>query len=227
MDYQINRHKIFGLLLATGVFALALYFVAVRDLEGLARMPGDLGDSRLNNIFLENVWQVLIGRSESFIHLPFFWPFPYVVGFSDNLWGSAPFYVILRAVGYGPMESFQLWYYLGFVLNFISMFWVLSKLKFSLLASISGSLFYAFCMPGLVQAGHVQLHYRFAIPFAVYFCATWLHEADAKALVLSALWTVWQFWIGMYMGIFLLLLLLSATATAVFLKIKHNSLKSW
>ena len=214
-------------LLAVAVFAMALYFIVVTDLAGLARMPGDWGDSRLNNIFLENVWQVLIGRSDSFIHLPFFWPFPYVVGFSDNLWGSSPFYVIWRFLGRNPMKSFQLWYYLGFAFNFFAMHWVLRKLGFSLAASLAASVFYAFCLPGLAQAGHVQLQYRFAVPPAVYFFVKWLQEADVKACVAAALWTTWQFWMGMYMGIFLLLLLLCITVVALIQKARRKTLRSW
>ncbi len=226
MSY-FSESRIRGRILATAVFVAVLTLIVVTDLEGFARMPGDMGDSRLNNIFLENVWQVLIGRSESFVHLPFFWPFPFVIGFSDNLWGSAPFYVFFRVIGADPKTAFQLWFYFGFVVNFIAMQWVLRRLGFSLVASITASVFYTFCLPGLVQSGHVQLHYRCAIPFAVYFFCEWLRTANVKSLISAMLWSAWQFWLGMYMGIFLLIFLLALFGVGMVQKQRERTFPTW
>ena len=90
-------------------------------------MPGNEGDGKLNCIFLENVWLYFTGGSNSLIHLPFFWPTQYVLGFSDNLWGSAPFYMLFRALGSDRMQAFQLWYHLAFIFNFTACYFVLRE----------------------------------------------------------------------------------------------------
>ena len=80
------------------IFLLAFFFIPVSQLDGFAMMPGDIGDARLNNYFLENVYQFFAGNAVSLWHLSFFFPFPYVLGFSDNLFGSAPVYALARLI---------------------------------------------------------------------------------------------------------------------------------
>ena len=70
------------------VFIIALYSVPYSLLSGFEWMPGDIGDARLVNYFLENSYQFLTGTSNSLWHLTFFYPFPFVGGFSENLFGS-------------------------------------------------------------------------------------------------------------------------------------------
>jgi len=46
------------------VFTLAFYFIPVSQFNGLVLMPGYIGDARLNNYFLENVFRFLTGESD-------------------------------------------------------------------------------------------------------------------------------------------------------------------
>ena len=177
--------------------------------QGFELIPGDLGDSRLNNLFLENIYQFFFGSSESLIHLPFFWPFPYVLGFSDNLWGSSPFYLLPRLVGFEPFVSFQIWYYIGFVANFVGAYYVLKRLHFKEAGAIVGAVFFTFNLPELWQMGHVQLHYRFLCPIALFFSLDFIETSDFRALSKCALTVVLQLWVGIYIGLFLILLLLA------------------
>jgi hypothetical protein len=194
--------------------------------EGFELIPGDLGDSRLNNLFLENVYQYFFGRSESLIHLPFFWPFPYVLGFSDNLWGSSPFYLLPRLCGLEPFVSFQIWYYIGFVANFIGAYYVLKRLQFKEAGAIVGAVFFTFNLPELCQMGHVQLHYRFLCPAALLFCLDFIKTSDFRSLSKCALTVVLQLWVGIYIGIFLILLLLALFAAYCCQLCRQKCLKS-
>lgn len=193
---------------------------------GFELIPGDLGDSRLNNLFLENVYQYFFGSSESLIHLPFFWPFPYVLGFSDNLWGSSPFYLLPRLCGLEPFLSFQIWYYIGFVANFIGAYYVLKRLQFKEAGAIVGAVFFTFNLPELCQMGHVQLHYRFLCPVALLFCLDFIKTSDFRSLSKCALTVVLQLWVGIYIGIFLILLLLALFAAYCYQLCCQKCLKS-
>lgn len=194
--------------------------------KGFELIPGDLGDSRLNNLFLENVYQYFFGSSDSLIHLPFFWPFPYVLGFSDNLWGSSPFYLLPRLFGLEPFLSFQIWYYIGFVANFIGAYYVLKRLQFKEAGAIVGAVFFTFNLPELWQMSHVQLHYRFLCPVALLFCLDFIKTADFRSLSKCALTVVMQLWVGIYIGLFLILLLLALFAAYCYQSWCQKCLKS-
>lgn len=187
------------------------------DLQTLFRMmPGDIGDARLNNYFLENVYQFLQGKSESLWHLGFFWPFPLVLGFSDNLFGSAPFYAIFRYLTDQPDTAFQLWFLFGYLVNFVAAYYALSKLGISRLSSCVGAAIFSFAIPVTAHAGHAQLHYRFGVPLAVLFFIRFLEIKNLRLLTLSASWLVWQFYCGVYVGFFAGLLIASIFAVYMF-----------
>jgi hypothetical protein len=66
------------------IFLLFFFFIPFSQLSNLSLMPGDVGDARLNNYFLENIYLFFKGKSDSLWHLGFFYPFPFTGGFSDN-----------------------------------------------------------------------------------------------------------------------------------------------
>jgi len=189
------------------VFTLAFYFIPASQFNGFALMPGDIGDARLNNYFLENVFRFLTGRSDSLWHLPIFYPFPYVLGFSDNLFGSSPIYIFSRLFTKETDTAFQLWFYCGYVVNFLSAYYALRRLKGSALAATVGSVIFAFALPVTAHAGHAQLHYRFGIPLAILFLTKFYNSRACHCLLISGGWLVWQFYAGVYMGFFTLLLM--------------------
>lgn len=170
-------------------------------------MPGDIGDARLNNYFLENIYQFFFGESESLWQPGFFSPFPYVLGFSDNLFGSAPVYLLARIFVEQPDTAFQLWFLLGYAANFAAAYYALRLMGGSPLASSAGALIFAFALPTTAHAGSAQLHYRFGVPLAMAFFTLFLEQKKYRLLVISGGWLVWQFYAGIYMGFFTLLLL--------------------
>jgi len=167
-------------------------------------LPGDLGDSRLNNYFLENAYLFLIGKSQSLWHLNFFYPFPYVLGFSDNLFGSLPIYFLAR-IFFRPDIAFLLWYLSSYLINYFCAYFVFRKLGFNQSASIVGALIFSFALPVSAQTSHVQLAYRFCIPLSFFYLICFVNGKSIKAFLLSLFFLAWQFYCTIYIGFFLLL----------------------
>jgi len=195
------------------ILASAIVLVPLLQLQFFDAMPGDVGDARLNNYFLENVYQFFFGKSDSLWHLPFFYPFPFVLGFSDNLFGSAPAYILARSLGAASDTAFQVWFLIGYLVNFWAAYYALRKLGASSLAASVGALIFAFALPTTAYVDHAQLHYRFGIPLAVVFFIEFLNKKNWKAFVIAGAWLVWQFYAGVYMGFFTALLLVAMLVT--------------
>lgn len=183
---------------------------------GLKLMPGDIGDARLNNYFLENIYQFFIGGSDSLWHLGFFWPFPYVLGFSDNLFGSSPVYIIGRILTGQPDTAFQIWFLFAYVVNYWAAYYTLTKLGIGQLPACVGAVIFAFAIPVTAHAGHAQLHYRFGVPLSLLFLVQFLEKRHLPLLTLSGTWLVWQFYSGIYIGFFTALLLLAVVVAFLF-----------
>ena len=206
MKLDLNVVRSLGLY-SVCAFAVAFYLIPYSQLDHLRMMPGDLGDARLNNYFLENIFLSLFRDSSSVFEMEFFAPFPYVIGFSDNLFGSSPIYLFFRGLTKESDTSFQLWFFSGYVLNFISAFVSLRWLGFNKISACVGALIFAFSLPTSARVGHVQLHYRFCIPLALTFFVFFLKDIRWRYLIWAAFFTMWQFYCAIYLGFFLLLTL--------------------
>ena len=191
------------------IFLLAVLVVPLLQLKGLKMMPGDIGDSRLNNYFLEHIYQFLTGRVDSLWNTPFFYPFPLVMGFSDNLFGSAPVYLVARALVGKADVAFQWWFYAGYLANFYAAWWALRRLGGSRSAAAVGALIFAFALPTSAHSNHSQLHYRFGVALSMVFFVEFLNKGAVRSLLWSGFWLAWQFYAGIYMGFFVLLMLVS------------------
>lgn len=228
----MSRHFKFATPVA--LFVLAFCLLPLAQFQGLGLIPGDVGDARLNNYFLENVYRFLRGESDSLWHLSFFYPFPYVLGFSDNLFGSSPVYVLFRLLGIKSDTSYQLWFLFGYAANFAAAFFALRKLGSSILAASIGAVIFAFALPTSAHAGHAQLHYRFGIPLAAVYFFDFLDKKTWRSLSISAGWLAWQFYAGVYMGFFASLLLAAMLLTflayekyGVHRSLKQSGLDFW
>lgn len=204
MSTKIKKYE---LTVVVCLFLIAFLAEPFVQLAQLSIMPGNIGDARLNNYFLENIYQFFKGGAPSLIHLSFFYPFPYVLGFSDNLFGSSPVYLIARALTGQPDTAFQIWYLVGYFVNYIAAYYALRKLEASTIASAVGALIFAFALPITAHSGHAQLHYRFGLPLSIAMFILFLDKRDWRYFVASAGWLVWQFYCTIYIGFFLLLVL--------------------
>lgn len=187
---------------------LGMWLVVLRPLGAhLSLVPGDLGDARFNNYVLEHSYRWVTGLARDYWDAPFFFPFQQTISFGDNLSGSAPFYVLFRLAGLDRETAFQSWYILGNLLNFTAASYVLWRLKLKPLAVGIGAFFFTFGLPLLAQENHAQLLYRFCIPLACFSLWQFYQAPRLRALISLGVWLVWQFYLTIYMGIFLLLLL--------------------
>ncbi len=190
------------------LFILGLWLVILRPLgPHLALVLGDLGDARFNNYVLEHFFRWVTGLTRDYWNAPFFFPFQWTISFSDNLLGSTPFYVLFRWAGLDRVSAFQVWYIFGSLLNFAAASYVLWSLKLKPLAVGIGAFFFAFGLPLLAQENHAQLLYHFCIPLACFSLWRFYQAPRLRRLVSLGVWLVWQFYLTIYMGIFLLLLL--------------------
>ncbi|WP_137890763.1 hypothetical protein [Ramlibacter sp. 2FC] len=196
--------------------ALGFWGYGLRAVDYFAAVPGDLGDARFNSVILEHLFQRVTGSGIRLWSPAFFYPFEGVLAFSDNHFGSALPYVLLRSIGAGREVAFDGWFLTGITLNFVCTYAVIRRLGLSSFAAAAGAFAFAFALPILVQEVHAQLTYRFAIPLA--------YLAFFEAILTKRLYPLWrvgfwsavQFFCSIYLGIFLVYLLIGSFCGVMF-----------
>lgn len=207
------------------LFLIGLWLVVLKPLgPNLSLLPGDLGDGRFNNYILEHFVRWVSGLDTGFWNAPFFYPFPNVIAFSDNLLGSAPFYAVFRWVGLDRETAFQGWYILSFFLNYAAAAFAIKRFKIKPWSAAFGAFFFTFGLPLLAQENHVQLIYRFCIPVVCFLLWQFFHQPRLTTLAWIIFGTVWQLFISVYLGIFLLMLLVVMT---ILLPFFYTSPRKW
>lgn len=197
-------------------FLLGFWGYGLHAVGYFAAVPGDLGDARFNSVILEHLFHWVTQSGISLWSPDFFYPFEGVLAFSDNHFGSALPYVLLRSIGVGREVAFDGWFLTGITLNFVCAYAVIRRLGLSGFAAATGAFAFAFALPILARDGHAQLTYRFAIPLA--YCA-FLEAISTKRLY--PLWRVgfWfavQFFCSIYLGVFLVYLLIVSFCGVMF-----------
>ena len=208
--YNYSHHKIIdGKLFIWLMLLVGLWLVVVQVMGfDFTRIPGGLADARFNNYILEHDYRWILGLDKDYWNARFFFPFPQTIAFSDNLLGSSPFYFIFRYLGFSRESAFQGWYVLGFILNYVASAYALLKSKFISLAAAFGAFFFTFGLPLLGQETHPQLLYRFAVPLTCLLLFDFFKTPQLRTLSALTIMFVWQFYLGIYNGFFLLLLIL-------------------
>lgn len=203
-------------LAAVVIFTVALGVSVYLKFDAFLKIPGDLGDARLNNYFLENFYRFISGKASSLWHLDFFYPYPFVLGFSDNLFGSGLVYSIFRWASIEPDTAFQLWFLVGYLGNYLAAYFGLRLLGLAPSPAVVGALVFSIALPTSSHALHAQLHYRIGAALSIAYAAKFLEEPLNKYLETSIFWMVFQFYCGVYIGFFTLLMLLAMMGTALF-----------
>ena len=199
---------LFYWLLTVLLLVFGYWRIAIQPLgQNLSRIQGDLGDARFNNYILEHDYLWLTGKEKSLLDAPFFYPYPKTIAYSENHFGSMLFYSIFRSMGLDRETAFQFWFLLGYLLCLITAVVVLQKMKLHPLAIGLGAFIFTFSLPVLAQEDHAQLVYRFCIPLALFSLWQWMNHQKAKHLLLVTFWWVWQFYLSIYLGFFLTLLM--------------------
>jgi hypothetical protein len=192
------------------IFAVGLLFVFYPALlTGFDRLPGELSDYRLNQYFLEHTWKMVSDPDYTgTIYGPsMFTPYPNTLAFSDNLFGAAPIYWLLR-VFLRPDIASMGWLMVLSFLNFMSMVFVLRKESVRpALAGLGGFLF-AFPLYRIAQYAHAQLFPQFCTPICLWLAWRFALKPSRLGWLLILVTLYWQILCGIYLGWFLLLVLL-------------------
>ena len=204
------QHGFVGLIFAVGFFGYLM-----NTAGWFTMIPGDLGDSRFNSVILEHLYQWVTGAAPKLWSPRFFFPFENTLAFSDNHFGSGLPYIVLRVFGLPREEAYLGWFLIGASLNFWVCWVVLKRLGFSAVGAAAGAFVFAFALPALHKENHAQLVYRFAVPLAV---AAWYRAMDQRNIayaVQTVFWCAIQFLCSIYLGVFLLYLLVAMVLAQV------------
>jgi hypothetical protein len=174
--------------------------------SGFGRMQADAGDTLLNHYILEHEWQCLTRADYvgTWWSPPCFFPEPLTLAYSENLFGTAPVYWLLRTACSETL-AFQLWMMVIASVTYAVMAWTLQRLDAGLILAALGAYLFAFGLPRLTQIGHQQLLPQIFGPPAVLFTWQFL-RAPALGSLGSALVTSYlQILSSIYLGWFLVL----------------------
>ncbi len=193
------------------VFLAVGMFHVLRVIGWFSAMPLFVGDGKFDAVLLEHIYLWVNGVTHTWHGLwspQFFYPFEGMLAFSNNNFGSAAGYVVLRMLGVDRYTAFSGWFFLGYLLNFIATYFVLRRLGFKSFSAAAGAYVYTFALPVVSMEFWGSLNYRFAIPMA--FLSFWLIIKNKQVQYVShlAFWTMWQFYCSIYLGVFLAYLLL-------------------
>lgn len=216
-DTGAGKRPIAHWLVVLALFLIGMWLIVINPLgPNLSRMPGDLGDTRLNYYILEHDYRWISGLDPSLWDAPFFYPYRQTLALSDNHLGSMPFYIPFRWLDLDRETAFQAWYIIGYCLNFFSAAYVLKRYQLTPLAIGAGAFLFTFGLPVLAQELHQQLIYRFCIPLACYSFWQFSQKPSLKTVVFTLFWLVWQFFLSIYLGIFLSFLLVAVILVSPF-----------
>lgn len=130
-------------------------------------IPGDLGDSRLNNLQLEHGYQSLTSKA-SFISPSQYFPTSGTISHSDMHIGTLPFYAIPRVIGATEESSFQLWAITIVAINLWGAAYLLRTLRMPNL--LIGPIAFSMASPSIAVhflGAHIQLIPVFPLLLAI------------------------------------------------------------
>jgi hypothetical protein len=198
---------------------------------------GDRGDVRGVVYFCEHWYQWLLGKTQ-LMSPGIFYPTKGTLAYSDFLVGYAIPYSAVRTLGFGMFSSMEVVVILLAFFGYIACFLLLRyALRFSLLPSCAGAMFFAFNSPKFFQTGHLQMQYVVFLPL-IFACvivfarkSAQLTQRKAAALLtggatlallqaVTAFYYVWflVFWSSLF---FLVCLILPRSRRFLFALIKQ------
>lgn len=190
------------------IFSMGFFGYLMHTLDWFRALPGDLGDPRFNSYVLEHLYQWMTGLTPTLWSPAFFYPFEGTLAFSDNHFGTGWIYALMRATGFDREYAYAGWFAVAVILNFWASYYALKKLNFSVIAAAAGAFTFAFGLAVLHKEAHAQLTYRFAIPLAFYAFYQFLLSGRSVYLAQAAAWGAVQFYLSIYLGVFLAYLLI-------------------
>jgi hypothetical protein len=205
-------------LIALIVFSLFFFYQYL----GPNKYPGDNGDGKHIILVLENFYLASTERNFSFTETNFFYPLKNSIFFSETLWGIAWIYAIFRYLNFEIFESFKLIFFLVFIFNFFSCYYCSRKINISSFSSIIISSLFTFSLPVIAQDSHFALIFRAFVPLSILSLYLYFKQKKNRYLILLSIFVLLQFLSGIYVAMFLLVVL--GVSTIVFTKSNNYSL---
>ena len=172
------------------------------------KFPGDLGDTKVVLMMLENFYSSLSNNQESFINFNILYPIKNTAFFSETMWGVAWIYSIFRFIGFNIYEAFNFYFSTVIIINFLVSFYVFQKLKLSIFSSYLGAFIFSCSLPIIAQDVHFHLFFRAAVPLMVLTILYFFETKKTYFLSISITLLIYQFLCSMYLGIFSFVLFL-------------------
>ncbi len=169
------------------------------------KLVGDLGDSRFIISIVEFNYQWAIGNYNDYWDGFFMFPDSEVISYSDNLLGITPLYSVFRLSGFSVLTSFQLLMIACHSLNYLICFYCFYKISGNKYAAACGAFVFAFSILLNGIHNHPQYAFRFCIPLFIYFLFNYLNTFNLKTLFYAVIALIVQFYLGAYLGVFLLI----------------------
>ena len=170
--------------------------------------PGDLGDTIFSLFILESFYNSYVNNI-SFSDLVYQFPLKNNIFFSETMWGSAWIYSIFRFLGVETLDSFRFYFITCSVLNYVICYIVLRKFKLSFQSALIASFIFSFSLPIIAQDVRPQLLTRFYIPLSFYFYYRYIDKFELKYFNYCLFFIFFQTLSSMYLGIFLIIFLIS------------------
>lgn len=209
------------------VCAVGLWFAFRPTIEsGFARMQADPGDTVLNQYILEHSWLCLTQTDYvgTWWSPPCFYPQPLTLAYSENLFGTAPVYWLLRTT-FSDALAFQLWLLAIAALTYFAMAWTLQQFGIRPLLAALGAYLFAFGLPRITQIGHQQMWPQLFAPLALLCILRFLQSPSVVLLAGALVMTLAQVLASIYLGWFLVLgIAVLAIVSAIF---DRSALERW
>ncbi|ULU25204.1 hypothetical protein [Dyella terrae] len=195
------------LLWPIGLFILGFGLIILHQSDYFRATPGDLLDGRFNNLILEHLYRWVTGADPKLWSPGFFYPYEGTLAFSDNHFGTGLVYIAMRVLGLTPEQAFIGWFTVAPLLNFAACYYVLRATGATARGSAVGAFIFTFSFLVSAQVGHAQLSYRFAVPLAMLAWQRFIEQGQGRHFALAAIWLTVEFYCSIYIGYFLLLLM--------------------
>lgn len=213
------------------VFLIVLECVFFRSVLGIDSMFGDLGDGRLNNLFVEHWYRFFTGK-EQFSDMRIMYPTENTLGFSDCMLGFGIPYSILRMLGVHMYPAFKCILIGCHCYGTIALLHFLHKnLKLNIPSALVGVVVFSFSNYYQLKVGHCQLFAVSLIPgflILVYKFFESLSKTRLRRIygVSCVLYLEWMLYTAYYPIFFLMffILLFTIVVLSVFALRKVNLL---
>ena len=165
------------------------------------KVPGNLGDTRFNNLILEHLNSALHGLY-GWLSPAQFYPEVGTVVYSDNHLGTFLFYSLFRSAGFSIEGAFQCWQIVISACNAAAAYFLLRTLRVKPL--LRGPLAFvavsSFAFVG--KLGHPQVLPLFPFLLALAYVLKFVRSSDLRALSAGLLWYAYLHYCYMYYGYF-------------------------